>query len=75
MSMEFVSDMAYNPCMEDITDEADIGAQLEIALVEEARADVRAGRIVPFRAVKAWVQSLDTPWELPPPRSSGKAPG
>jgi hypothetical protein len=73
--MESVSDTAYDLSMEDTAHDADIDAQRETALVEEARADVRAGRIVSFRAVKAWVESLDTPWELPPPRANRKKPG
>jgi len=68
--MEPVSNVAYGRAMDNTDHDAEIEAKREIALVEEARADVAAGRIVPFRAVKAWVESLDTPWELPPPRAT-----
>ena len=37
--------------------------------VEEARASVRAGRVVPLEAVEAWADSWDTPNELPKPRA------
>lgn len=33
----------------------------------EAEEDMRAGRVIPFDDVKAWVESWDTPAELPPP--------
>ncbi len=36
--------------------------------IEEALASARAGRVVSHEAVKAWVDSWDTPDELPKPR-------
>ena len=48
-------------------DEAEL--ERELRLVEEARADVRAGRLVPFEAVQDWIESIGTDHELPPPRA------
>lgn len=39
----------------------------EKAGLREAEEDIRAGRIISFDDVKAWVESWDTPNELPPP--------
>lgn len=35
----------------------------------EAEEDMRAGRVIPFEEVQAWVESWDTPAELPPPHN------
>jgi predicted transcriptional regulator len=43
---------------------------LEAAMIAEARASAAAGRVVASEAVDAWIDSLDTDRELPPPRSS-----
>jgi hypothetical protein len=37
--------------------------------IERARASARAGRVVSAEAVDAWIDSLGTDHELPPPRS------
>ena len=37
--------------------------------IEQARASARAGRVVSLEAVEAWIDSLGTDHELPPPRS------
>jgi hypothetical protein len=36
-------------------------------MIAEARASVAAGRVVSFEAVSAWIDSLSTDDELPPP--------
>lgn len=36
--------------------------------IDEALASARAGRVVSREAVRAWVDSWDTPGELPKPR-------
>lgn len=41
----------------------------EARMIAEARASAAAGRVVPADAVDAWIDSLDTDHELPPPRS------
>jgi predicted transcriptional regulator len=41
----------------------------EAAGIAKARASAAAGRVVPSEAVDAWIDSLDTEHELPPPRS------
>jgi predicted transcriptional regulator len=41
----------------------------EAAGIATARASAAAGRVVPSEAVDAWIDSLDTEHELPPPRS------
>ena len=41
----------------------------EAARIDEARASVAAGRIVSEEEVDAWIDSLGTDHELPPPRS------
>ncbi len=41
----------------------------EAAGIARARASAAAGRVVPSEAVDAWIDSLDTDHELPPPRS------
>jgi predicted transcriptional regulator len=41
----------------------------QAAGIAKARASAAAGRIVPSEAVDAWIDSLDTDHELPPPRS------
>ena len=41
----------------------------EAERIAEARADVAAGRVVSAEAVNAWIDSLGTDQELPPPRS------
>jgi predicted transcriptional regulator len=46
-----------------------IDVDREIAAIEEARRDVIAGRVVPLKAVKAWVESIGTLDELPIPRA------
>ena len=39
----------------------------EAVMIAEARASVAAGRVVSFEAVSAWIDSLGTDHELPPP--------
>ena len=55
-------------------DEAAEVRQLRLAreaeMIAAARADAAAGRVVPEAAVDAWIDSLGTDHELPPPRSS-----
>jgi predicted transcriptional regulator len=41
----------------------------EAERIAEARADIAAGRVVPSEEVDAWIDSVDTDHELPPPRS------
>ncbi len=41
----------------------------EAKLIEEARADVAAGRTVSLEAIEAWVESWDTDNELPRPQA------
>jgi predicted transcriptional regulator len=41
----------------------------EAEMIAEARADAAAGRVVSEAAVDAWIDSLGTDHELPPPRS------
>jgi predicted transcriptional regulator len=41
----------------------------EAERIAEARADIAAGRVVSSEEVDAWIDSLDTDHELPPPRS------
>jgi predicted transcriptional regulator len=41
----------------------------EAAMIAEARASAAAGRVVSSEEVDAWIDSLDTDHELPPPRS------
>jgi predicted transcriptional regulator len=41
----------------------------EAARIAEARASAAAGRVVSSEEVDAWIDSLDTEHELPPPRS------
>jgi hypothetical protein len=41
----------------------------EAAMLEEARAQARAGRVVDFDRVKAWIDSIGTDHELPVPYS------
>jgi predicted transcriptional regulator len=38
-----------------------------LAAIEEGRADIRAGRMVPADKVRLWIESLGTDHELPPP--------
>lgn len=37
------------------------------AALREAEEDISSGRVIPLEEVKAWVESWDTPTELPPP--------
>lgn len=37
--------------------------------IAKARASIAAGRVVPSEAVDAWIDSIGTDHELPPPRS------
>ena len=39
-----------------------------VAAIEEARADVDAGRTAPYEAVRRWLLSWGTKKELPRPR-------
>ena len=39
----------------------------EAEMIDEALADVAAGRLISLEAVEAWVESWDTDHELPPP--------
>jgi predicted transcriptional regulator len=39
----------------------------EARLIAEARASVAAGRLISLEAVEAWIDSLGTDHELPPP--------
>jgi len=39
----------------------------EEAALQEAEADVKAGRVISHQAVVRWLQSWGTPNELPPP--------
>jgi predicted transcriptional regulator len=41
----------------------------EAEMIAAARADAAAGRVVSEAAVDAWIDSLGTDYELPPPRS------
>jgi predicted transcriptional regulator len=41
-------------------------ATLAVA-VEEARADIRAGRVIPYEQVRRWLLSWGTDHEAPPP--------
>lgn len=41
----------------------------ETEMIAEARASVAAGRVVSSEEVDAWIDSLDTDHERPPPRS------
>jgi predicted transcriptional regulator len=41
----------------------------EAERIAEARASVASGRVVSSEAVDAWIDSLGTDHELPPPRS------
>jgi predicted transcriptional regulator len=42
---------------------------LETDMIAEARAAAAAGRVVSSEQVDAWIDSLDTDHELPPPHS------
>jgi predicted transcriptional regulator len=37
------------------------------ALIEEGLPDIRAGQVISFKAVSAWIDSLGTDHELPRP--------
>jgi len=39
-----------------------------VAAIEQARADVRAGKTVAYEEVRRWLLSWGTDTELPPPR-------
>jgi predicted transcriptional regulator len=39
----------------------------EAEMIAEARADIAAGRLVESAKVKAWIDSIGTDHELPPP--------
>jgi predicted transcriptional regulator len=39
-----------------------------VAAIEQARADIDAGRTVPYEEVRRWLLSWGTDEELPPPR-------
>ena len=39
-----------------------------VAAIEEARADVDAGRTIPYEEVRRWLLSWGTETEVPPPR-------
>jgi predicted transcriptional regulator len=39
-----------------------------VKAIEEAQADVDAGRTIPFEKVRRWLLSWGTAKELPPPR-------
>ena len=41
----------------------------EAAMLEQARASARAGRVVDFAKVKAWIDRIGTRHELPVPYS------
>lgn len=41
----------------------------EAEMIAAARAEVAAGKLVDAAEVDAWIASLDTDQELPPPRS------
>jgi predicted transcriptional regulator len=45
----------------------DINTDTEARAIEEAEADVAAGRLVPHEEVVKWLQSWGTPDELPCP--------
>jgi predicted transcriptional regulator len=45
----------------------DINTETEARAIEEAEADVAAGRLVPHEEVVKWLQSWGTPDELPCP--------
>jgi predicted transcriptional regulator len=40
----------------------------EAEAIKAARASAAAGRLISLEAVEAWIESLDTDHELPPPR-------
>jgi predicted transcriptional regulator len=42
----------------------------EAALIAEADADIEAGRLVDSARVKAWIDSIGTGHDLPPPTST-----
>lgn len=47
--------------------EANAEAAAKAAAVEDALAQVRAGETIPADEVEAWIESCDTPRELPVP--------
>lgn len=50
------------PSLFDLADDAE-----EARAVDEAEADLAAGRVVSHEAVSRWLNSWGTPNELPPP--------
>jgi predicted transcriptional regulator len=46
----------------------DVDPDAEAAADTEAEADVRAGRLISHKAIKAWLQSWGTPNKRPPPK-------
>jgi predicted transcriptional regulator len=42
-------------------------AAADAAAIAEARADIKAGRVISHAAMKRWLLSWGTPDELPPP--------
>jgi predicted transcriptional regulator len=58
-----------------VTDHAETEAERQRRIaweadrIAEAQASAAAGRLIPSEEVDAWIDSLDTNHELPPPRS------
>ena len=47
---------------------AEIDADAEERAMQEAEADIDAGRVISHEAVRRWLLSWGTPDELPPPK-------
>jgi predicted transcriptional regulator len=43
----------------------------EAEMIAQADASIAAGRLIDAKEIDAWIDSLDTNHELPPPRSGG----
>jgi predicted transcriptional regulator len=43
----------------------------EAEMIAEADADIAAGRLIDEAEIDAWIDSIGTDHELPPPRSGG----
>jgi hypothetical protein len=45
----------------------------EVAMIAEADADIAAGRLIDEAEIDAWIDSIGTDHELPPPRAVSPA--
>ena len=65
----FMTGAAFPPPRDETAAEKELRLAREAELIAEARASVAVGRVVPFEAVSAWIDSLGTDHELPVPQS------